>query len=189
MGISDHTTSLYNAHDLETLFNEKQFLLQKGLVGVAIEQGFDIFLSHSFYDKEIIKGLYLDLTLKGYKVYVDWVVDTDLERDNVTRDSANKIRTRMKASRSLLLAVPTNNGISKWIPWELGYVDGSTGKCAIIPIAETSDNKEQFSRAEYLKLYPYVVIRSYGSNQFLYVRDSAELDVPLETWLSMDRAD
>lgn len=79
--------------------------------------GFDIFLSHSFLDKEEVEGIYLELTNKGFSVYVDWIVDPTLNRENVTKQSAELIRNRMKSSKSLLLALSTNTGFSKWIPW------------------------------------------------------------------------
>lgn len=75
---------------------------------------FDIFLSHSFLDKEVVKGLYNTLTEQGFSVYVDWIVDSDLNRSFVTKESAEKIRKRMDQSRSLLYAISTNAEMSKW---------------------------------------------------------------------------
>lgn len=69
---------------------------------------FDIFLSHSFLDREEVLGLYRELTEMGFSVYVDWIVDADLDRNNVTKATAELIRNRMKNSKSLLLAVSTN---------------------------------------------------------------------------------
>jgi hypothetical protein len=118
------------------------------------KEEFDIFLSHSFLDKEEVIGLYLELTDLGYKVYVDWIIDKHLDRSRVTKETAELIRKRLKFSKSLLLAVSTNAALSKWMPWELGYVDGNTGRCAIIPVAQSPSNT--FNRAEYLLLYPYI---------------------------------
>lgn len=121
---------------------------------------FDIFLSHSFLDKEVVEGLYNTLTEQRFSVYVDWIVDPDLNRSFVTKESAEKIRKRMDQSRSLLYAISTNAEMSKWMPWELGYIDGhSRHKCAILPVAKTSASK--FERMEYLKLYPIVNISGY----------------------------
>lgn len=90
-------------------------------------------------DKEVVKGLYNTLTEQGFSVYVDWIVDPDLNRSFVTKESAEKIRKRMDQSRSLLYAISTNAEMSKWMPWELGYVDGIPGhKCAILPVTKTS---------------------------------------------------
>lgn len=117
---------------------------------------FDIFLSHSFLDRDEVLGLYRELTEMGFKVYVDWIVDPELDRSDVTKASAELIRNRMKNSRSLLLAISTNAAMSKWMPWELGFVDGNTNRCAIVPVSKDNLNHYSFNRVEYLKLYPYV---------------------------------
>lgn len=49
---------------------------------------FDIFLSHSYLDKEDVEGLYIELTRMGFKVYVDWIIDPNLVRTNVTKTTA-----------------------------------------------------------------------------------------------------
>ena len=77
---------------------------------------FDIFLSHSFLDQREVKGLYIELTDLGYRVYVDWIADPQLDRNNVTKESAELIRNRMKSSKTLLLAISENAEMSKWMP-------------------------------------------------------------------------
>ena len=89
----------------------------------AEDYPFDIFLSHSFLDKKKVQGLYDILTASGYSVYVDWINDPQLNRSNVTQKTAELVRKRMKASKSLLLAISTNASLSKWIPWELCSVE------------------------------------------------------------------
>lgn len=44
--------------------------------------GFDIFLSHSSTDKNLIYGIYRELTETFNKdVYVDWLIDPQLDRE------------------------------------------------------------------------------------------------------------
>ncbi|BAV07011.1 TIR domain-containing protein [Filimonas lacunae] len=117
---------------------------------------FDIFLCHSYLDKEEIEGLYLELTRQNFKVYVDWIIDPQLDRNNVTKETAELVRKRLRSSKSLLLALSHNATISKWVPWELGQVDGHTQQCALIPISRDNIRRTSFSRTEYLTLYPYV---------------------------------
>ena len=62
---------------------------------------FDIFLSHSFLDKKIIYGIYLELTKLGYSVYIDWLKDPELNRTKVTSETADKIRERLFQSKCL----------------------------------------------------------------------------------------
>lgn len=115
---------------------------------------FDVFLSHNFADREIVAGIYNGLHELGLKVYVDWIVDPQLNRQNVTKESAELIRSRMASSKSLIYAFSVHSDASKWMPWELGYVDGNVHRCAILPIAQVST--VNFVRTEYLKLYPLI---------------------------------
>ena len=55
---------------------------------------YDIFLSHSSKDDELIAGLKLILEDLGYSVYVDWN-DNQLNPDNVTLETAKVLRERM----------------------------------------------------------------------------------------------
>lgn len=117
---------------------------------------FDIFLSHSYMDKPVITGLHLELTNMGFTVYVDWMIDRGLDRERVDKATAQKIRTRMKQSKSLSYAASENAAHSKWMPWELGYKDGENEKCSILPVSKESSRESEFPRQEYLGLYPYL---------------------------------
>jgi hypothetical protein len=147
---------------------------------------FDIFISHSFLDKDEVEGIYLELTRLGYTVYVDWIVDPHLNRNNITKQSATLIRSRMKMSKSLILATSVNAAISKWMPWELGYIDGHTNKCAVLPVAKESWNiPKHFKGLEYLSLYPFirkVPVRNGG--QELFVIDDAFHYILFKRWIS-----
>lgn len=140
---------------------------------------YDIFLSHSYLDRDVVEGLFIELTKAGFKVYVDWIVDPQLNRTQVTKETAELIRKRMISSKSLLLAMSTNAELSKWIPWELGFVDGHTHACALVPIEKGLKETSSFSRSEYLKLYPYIS-REFGSlGTDLYAIESGDRYVNL----------
>jgi len=80
-----------------------------------MQTSFDIFLSHSYLDKEIVKGLYRELTTMSFTVYVDWIIDPELDKGNVTKETATKIRNRLNMSKTLLLAISENAAVSKWM--------------------------------------------------------------------------
>jgi hypothetical protein len=150
---------IYSSAELKSIATKKQSLFESRMFSarnVPITTKFDIFLSHSFLDKAEVQGLYQELTDFGYSVYVDWIVDPHLDRANVTKKSATLVRERMKNSKTLLLAISTNATMSKWIPWELGYVDGNTNRCAIIPVSKESTPPKSFKGTEYLILYPFI---------------------------------
>lgn len=143
---------------------------------------FDIFLSHSFKDKKYIYGLYLELTSKGYSVYVDWIIDPQLKRDNVTKETVNRIRQRMKQSRSLIYATSENASNSKWMPWELGFMDGNKGRCAILPITDYDD--DVFEGQEFLSAYPYISKGDY-SHSDLKVQTSTYTTKTVTDWINI----
>lgn len=150
---------IYSSAELKSIASKKQSLFESKMFSarnVPVTTKFDIFLSHSFLDKVEVQGLYQELIDFGYSVYVDWIVDPHLDRTNVTKKSATLVRERMKNSKTLLLAISTNATMSKWIPWELGYVDGNTNKCAIIPVSKESTPPKSFKGSEYLILYPFI---------------------------------
>ncbi|OYD42268.1 toll/interleukin-1 receptor domain-containing protein [Sphingobacterium cellulitidis] len=164
----------FNKVELRAISQRKVFStsLKRVLNETKLNKQFDIFLSHSYVDKDLIFALYTDLTERGFSVYVDWLIDPDLNRNVVTKGTAEVIRTRLNNSKSLVIAVSENSSISKWIPWELGYADGHSGKCCILPIME-EENSKDFQGSEYLKLYPQIKKQiSLGSEDTLYVEDT-----------------
>jgi hypothetical protein len=147
-------------------------------------QEFDIFISHSYFDKDTIEGLYYLLSSSGYIVYIDWIIDGHLNRENVTKDTAELIRKRMKSSKSLLFTVSTNASFSKWMPWELGFVDGITSKCATLPITPNEEIRDEFERSEYLLLYPYLYQKNIGDIFYLYIVETPNKYVLFDDWLN-----
>lgn len=178
--------SFYTIYDLNQVSSKQTFSQKERIINEAKEYlVFDIFLSHCFLDREVVKALFLDLTSMGFKVYVDWIIDPHLDRSNVTKQSAELIRNRMKSSKSLLLAISANATTSKWMPWELGFIDGNTAKCAIIPVFDSSYNlPESYSGFEYLKLYPYVKKQNNRAGQpKLWVAENPTTYVVLDDFL------
>ena len=116
---------------------------------------FDIFLSHSSKDKQLILGVKQLIEDSGYSVYIDWVDDPQLDRANVNAQTADILRTRMKQSKFLVYVDSNNATTSKWMPWELGYFDGyKPNKIGILPIRQKSEGS--YIGQEYLDLYPQI---------------------------------
>ena len=125
-----------------------------------------------------MKGIYYVLKNMGFKVYVDFMVDPQLDRRSVTMETAECMQSRLKHSKSLIYAQSSNAAMSKWMPWELGVVDGNTSKCFIMPVQKGYEIIN--SRQEYLLLYPVIGIntsnelRVYDSESSNYSRPLAE---------------
>jgi hypothetical protein len=116
---------------------------------------FDIFLSHSFEDAQVIAGVKGFIEDQGLQVYVDWIEDPQADRSYVTAATAEMLRQRMNNCESLLYVSSDAARKSKWMPWELGYFDGKKpGYVGIVPIVEREG--QAFQGQEYLGLYPYV---------------------------------
>jgi hypothetical protein len=117
---------------------------------------YDIFLSHSYLDSGDILMLSEFLQINGYSVYVDWLIDIDMKRTDVSSETAKTIRDRMKSCRCLLFAASDNSSTSRWMPWELGYFDGKNGKVAIIHVTEKRPFSGAVTGQEYLDLYEVI---------------------------------
>lgn len=145
---------------------------------------YDIFLSHSSDDAKLVAGLKLELEDLGHSVYVDWIEDANLDRKNVTKETALLLQQRMKQCKSLIYAFSENASNSKWMPWELGYFDGIKGTVAVLPISKT--NKSSFVGSEYLGIYYYIQIDTIsGTNQnSLWVHEAYSKYVSFKLWLT-----
>ncbi len=144
--------------------------------GRDINTIFDIFISYNINDKAIIYGVYNELTEMGFKVYVDFIIDPDLNRQNVTVETARRIRARLENSKSLIYAQSPNAAMSRWMPWELGVVDGHTKKCAILPIFACIT--DVYNKQEYLKLYP--VIKPHSTNHMQVYKEINGVESPVD---------
>jgi hypothetical protein len=114
---------------------------------------YDIFLSHSTLDADVVAGVKVLLEREGLKVYVYWAEDG--RPQSVTRATAETLRLRMRKCKSLIYAASDSSPNSKWMPWELGYFDGySPGHVAILPLVQASG--QSFRGQEYLQLYPHL---------------------------------
>ena len=144
---------------------------------------YDIFLSHSSKDKELIAGLKLILEDLGYSVYVDWNDDA-LDPDDVSPATAKILRERMKQCRSFVYAFSENASNSKWMPWELGYFDAlKNSRVAVLPISQTT--KYAFEGSEFVGVYYIVQIAQIqGCNEnALWIHKGNEY-VNFKSWLN-----
>jgi hypothetical protein len=180
--------AIYTSSYLKNLSQRKTVLFSSQILNESkkTHTSFDIFLSHSFLDKDEVEGLYIELSNQGYSVYVDWIIDPELDRNNVTKKSATLIRSRLKSSKTLLLAVSVNATVSKWMPWELGYVDGNTNKCAIIPISKSDYAPNSYVGVEYLSLYPFIKkVQTRGLGEKLFVIEETLKYIIFDDWLKL----
>jgi len=117
------------------------------------DEDHDIFLSHAFLDADIVSGVFESLEGLGYKVYIDWKGDPQLNRENVDKSTAMQLKYRMERCKCLLYVVTPFCSSSKWMPWELGYFDGFKGKSAILPVTNSGSDTYKGQELINPKLY------------------------------------
>jgi hypothetical protein len=124
---------------------------------------FDVFMSHSLNDAELVIGIKKILEENGLRVYVDWQEDPELSREDVTKETAEVLRKRMKQSTSMIYVATDNASRSKWMPWEVGFFDAFSNGCvAVLPLLE--DANAIFKGQEYIGLYPLVTKDVYSNS-------------------------
>jgi len=160
-------------------------VLTESSLSFSEKPGYDVFLSHSFRDAHFILALKMDLEGMNYSVYVDWLVDSQLDRSKVSKDTADLLRRRMKSCRSLFIVHSENSQASKWVPWELGFFDGMKGRVAVLPIVNTEFPDDRYYGVEYMALYPYVTkAKNQATNkETLWIHDSENYYVHFDAWL------
>jgi hypothetical protein len=159
--------ALYTFDYLEKTASTRAVVLQKNLVvaihddelmtKTAADRGkqFDVFLSHSYKEeKQFIWALKHEIEGLGLEVYIDWIDDPLLKRSDVTPATADQLRRRMNNCRSLVVVTSENTPSSKWVPWEMGCMDGRTGKVAVLPIVNLES--DSFNGLEYFGIYPII---------------------------------
>lgn len=178
---SSKSRSLYESVDSY----QQRVLLENNRIYSSKNQ-FDIFLSHSYLDREEVLSLVQLFNKCAYSVYVDWIYDYRLDRNSVSVNTAELLRKRMNQSRGLAYLATGNSTNSKWCPWELGYFDGKSGnaRCCILPILNYL--AYSYKGQEYLGLYPYLEYEKYADRDvydFWVHEQNSSKYVSLRSWL------
>lgn len=162
-------------------FSATDIITEGRQIGDSVKT-YDIFLSHSSNDNELIAGLKLLLQDMGYSIYVDWN-DSALNPNHVTPKTADVLRKRMVQCRSLIYAFSENASNSKWMPWELGYFDAlKNSRVAVLPIRQ--DAYKAYSGSEYVGLYYHVQIdKAQGGKDAIWVHNG-EKYVNYKNWIN-----
>lgn len=156
--------------------------LSKSLMKASSLSSFDIFLSHSHLDRELIDGAIRFLDGLGYSVYVDSQIDPAPE--NITKSAAEQVRKRLAQSKALFFATTDGAKHSRWMPWELGYMDGRNGKCAILPITSHESDGNSYDGREDLGVYPYVTSsRNTEGKRRIWIRENSQTYVSFKGWI------
>ena len=192
--------ALFNIDRLEAVAREHRVVASKYAIDEAVllesemknfsrydeTKIYDVFLSHSYKDRVAVAGLVKYLKRQyDYEIYVEWIEDRTLDRSHVTRKTAKTIKSRMKNCKCLFYVTSENAPSSKWMPWELGLMDGLKEKVAICPLIREEASSDDYQGQEYLGIYPYISEATIkGSDKLaLWVNDDKKHYVVFEEWL------
>jgi hypothetical protein len=145
----------------------------------------NLFLSHSSADNAYLPGVVSLLENHGASVYIDRQ-DGRLP-EFPSRETAEILRSAVRACPRFVLFVTTNSRSSVWIPWELGLADGerSTGNVALLPAA-TLSSEQQWANTEYLGLYRRIVwgkLRDAADSKWFVLDHEKNMGKPLADWI------
>ena len=121
---------------------------------------YDIFLSQTIRDAEIVLGVYDLLTCAGYKVFCDWIEAPKSDRSKVTPANASFVRSIMCISDTLLFLDTEGAAQSLWMCWELGWFDAAKGTVGVLPVLR--EGEHYYRGREFLGLYPYIELDDEG---------------------------
>lgn len=118
---------------------------------------YDIFLSHSSEDAALVEQARGELGTLGYRVFLDSEALPTVRPDQVTPETAKALRDAMRECASLVYLISSRSSSSRWMPWELGFFDGSCGRVFVLPMDGKAASLAK--GREYLKIYPLVPLK------------------------------
>jgi hypothetical protein len=108
-----------------------QIIVQKKLVkflnsnSVESKKKYDIFISHSYLDKDLVKNMKNTINFLNLSCYYDWTSDQDFLKRNLISDYTKEVlKKRIEQSKALILVLTHNviaeaEIISEWVRWKL----------------------------------------------------------------------
>jgi hypothetical protein len=165
--------------------SESAKILNESTRTFSATKTYDIFLSHSYLDADEIEAIKEVFEDHKFTVYVDWIEDKQLRRDNVTIDTAQTIKLRLRSCKTLVYAFSINSPNSKWMPWELGFFDGYNGKVSVLPLTDAPTSQESFKGVEFVGIYPYITkTKNLAHKETLYVNEADDIYAEYSEWLN-----
>jgi len=128
----DSTLPNYSPEELVKFLNSNS---------VESKKKYDIFISHSYLDKDLVKSTKNALNLKNLSCYYDWTSDQDfLKRTLISDYTKEVLKKRIEQSEIFLLLLTHNviaedKIISEWVEMEIEYAKSLGKKILCINLA------------------------------------------------------
>lgn len=120
------------------------------------------------------------LTTQNLNIYIDWK-DASMPPD-VNRETANKIKDKIKSCDLFLILATMNALNSKWVPWEIGIADQCKAPTSILIIPVAFDNGH-YEGNEYMQLYHHIEISDNGTP--IIPTGIGYGDIALNNWIKL----
>ena len=89
---------------------------------VQYAKTYDLFVSHSYQDKEQVRSFVKQANAAGLSCYVDWTADREfLRRSLVSQYTEEVLKFRMQHAKRLVYLSSERSRASKWVAFELQY--------------------------------------------------------------------
>lgn len=107
---------------------------------VQSEKKYDLFISHSSQDRELVRQVIKAANSIGLNCYVDWTADNDfLKRSMVSDYTKEVLKHRMKSSKCLLYLSSRNSRKSDWVSFELDYFENNVCRDIFMIVLDGED--------------------------------------------------
>lgn len=140
------------------------------------------FLAHSSADVGILPNVIAILEEHGADVYID-KKDSSLPR-YTSPQTANALRSHIRASKRFIVLATPNSKTSTWVPWELGLADGIRGESSVATFPIVSDADSTWPGREYYGLYHRIIHDDDPRLLGWWVKPPFGTSIRLRAWLS-----
>ena len=154
--------------------------IQNDNLKIRLSQSFDVFLSHSHLDEELVVGVKSVLEFRGYSVFVDWIHNSNFDGSIASSGAemikvADYLRVHMKKCRWLFYLHTNSSSVSKWCPWELGYFDSQSHPNEGVYVVPLVTGHDKFKGQEYLALYPVIEFAHFGVTKRMMLNEEGKV--------------
>lgn len=173
----------FNQIDVQSF--RKSLILENFSINKRSYQTFDVFLSYSSKDKDILPSAINFLSQYHVNVYID-IADEALP-EKPSPETGKMLKNRICEARKFIVLISENSKDSKWIPWELGIADEKKKINNIALLPTTQDGLlKSWPEQEYLGLYERIVygnLKGYTSPVWMVYDHHTNTATELGLWL------
>jgi hypothetical protein len=143
---------------------------QAGLIKEARQRGKPhVFLSHSHLDRANLSGAIALLDICEAPAYLDYE-DEHLPL-STSAATADGLRRAIDSCKRMIVAASGQLRLSRWVPWEIGYADGSKGLATVALLPIEREGSVVGIEQEYLDSYPRFAVEVINRNLTIIIHD------------------